>query len=342
MENLSNTPTLSNFVMSNQGQNLPLTILMNSIALSCKSISTAVKRAGISNLYGLAGEVNATGDDQKKLDILSNDIMVNALKNSGVCSVLVSEENEDIIICPNANSETSKYVVAFDPLDGSSNIDCNVSVGTIFGVYEKTPGEAGLKDALRRGDDMVCAGYCVYSSAVELVLTFKNGGVHCFCLDPSIGEFVHTRKNMQFPEGGGKKIYSCNEGNSQQWDKPILDSASFFKGGAKPYSARYCGSMVADVHRTLLYGGIFMYPADKKSTKGKLRILYEGYPMAMIIEQAKGVASTGLFRGTVGRIMEVVPEHIHDRCPIIMGSPRDVEVVYGFYRAAGVDAPELE
>ena len=178
MENLSNTPTLSNFVMSSQ-KDLSLTMLLNSIALSCKSIATAVKRAGISNLYGLAGEVNATGDDQKKLDILSNDIMVNALKNSGVCSVLVSEENEEVVLCPDKDSPDAKYVVAFDPLDGSSNIDCNVSVGTIFGVYKKLEGggEAGTKDALRSGDDMICAGYCVYSSAVELVLTFKGAGV---------------------------------------------------------------------------------------------------------------------------------------------------------------------
>ncbi|GMI38583.1 hypothetical protein TeGR_g5592, partial [Tetraparma gracilis] len=220
-----------------------------------------------------------------------------------------------------------RYCVAFDPLDGSSNIDCNVSVGTIFGVYEKKKDKADTADILRHGDDMLCAGYCVYSSAVELVFAFKGHPVCCFCLDPSIGEFVNTR-TMRIPEGGGKTIYSCNEGNSANWDQ------------SKGYSARYVGSMVADVHRTLLYGGVFLYPADKKSKKGKLRILYEGFPMAMLIEQCGGVASTGLFQGSVGRILDVVPEHIHDRCPIIMGANRDVDIVMGFYEKHGVAVPK--
>jgi fructose-1,6-bisphosphatase I len=290
-------------------------------------------------MYGLAGEVNSTGDDQKMLDVMSNEIMINALKNSGVCSVLVSEEDEEPIIVDGGTE--GKYCVAFDPLDGSSNIDCNVSVGTIFGVYAKKNEAGCVDDILRSGDDMICAGYCVYSSAVELVFAFKGMPVVCFCLDPSIGEFVSTR-TMRIPEGGGKKIYSCNEGNSLNWDQPIKDSVQLFKSGDKPYAGRYVGSMVADVHRTLLYGGIFLYPADKKSTKGKLRVLYEGFPMAMLIEQCGGIASTGLFQGKIGRILDVVPEHIHDRCPIIMGSARDVAVVYGEYEKAGVAVPKVE
>ena len=153
----------------------------------------------------------------------------------------------------------------------------------------------------------------------------------------SIGEFVHTRPKMMFPQDGGKTIYSCNEGNFNYWDKPIQDAVNSFKSGEKPYSARYVGSMVADIHRTLLYGGIYLYPADNKSPKGKLRCLYEGIPMAMIIEQAGGIASTGLFEGKFGRVLELTPDAIHCKCPIIMGGPRDIAVVYDAYKANGVE-----
>lgn len=317
-----------------------LVILMNAISTSCKLITSAVNRAGVANLYGLAGEVNSTGDDQKKLDVMSNDMMINALVNSGVCSVLVSEENEEPIIVP--KDRAGKFCVAFDPLDGSSNIDCNVSVGTIFSVYERRPGSEGsVDDLLRSGADCVCAGYCAYSSAVELVFTFRGGGVHGFCLDPTIGEFVHTRKNMQFPADGGKRIYSCNEGNYVHWDKPIQDAVQEFKMSKKPYSARYVGSMVADIHRTLLYGGIYLYPADNKSPKGKLRLLYEGIPMAMIIEQAGGIASTGMFEGKIQRVLDLLPTEIHCKCPIIMGGPRDIKIVYDQYKKAGIETPDI-
>jgi len=317
-----------------------LVILLNALGTSCKLIASAVKRAGVAQLYGLAGEVNSTGDDQKKLDVMSDDMMINALVNSGVCSVLVSEEKEEPIIVP--KEKAGKYCVAFDPLDGSSNIDCNVSVGTIFSVFAKKEGSEGtVDDLLRSGADCVCAGYCVYSSAVELVFTFQGGGVHGFCLDPTIGEFVHTRPNMQFPKDGGKTIFACNEGNSNYWDEPIKKSIAIFKEGPKPYSARYVGSMVADIHRTLLYGGIFLYPADNKSPKGKLRCLYEGIPMAMITEQAGGIASAGMFEGKIQRVLDIVPDAIHCKCPIIMGGKRDVQIVYDQYKAAGIETPEL-
>lgn len=317
-----------------------LVILMNAIATSCKLITSAVQRAGVAKLYGLAGEVNSTGDDQKKLDVLSNDMMINALVNSGVCSVLVSEENEEPIIVPPGRS--GKFCVAFDPLDGSSNIDCNVSVGTIFSVYERKPGSDGnVDDLLRSGGECICAGYVTYSSAVEMVFTFRGGDVHGFCLDSTIGEFVHTREKMLFPEDGGKKIYSANEGNSTHWDKPIQDAIEIFKSGEKPYSARYVGSMVADIHRTILYGGIYLYPADAKSPKGKLRLLYEGIPMALIIQQAGGIASTGMFEGKIQQVIDLVPNEIHAKCPIIMGGKRDVQIVYDQYKKAGIDAPTL-
>jgi fructose-1,6-bisphosphatase I len=321
-------------------RDLELVILLNAIGTSCKLISAAVKRAGVAQLYGLAGEVNSTGDDQKKLDVMSDDMMVNALINSGVCSVLVSEEREEAIIVPKEKS--GPYCVAFDPLDGSSNIDCNVSVGTIFSVYKKKEGSEGTTaDLLRSGADCVCSGYCVYSSAVELVFCFQNGGVQGFCLDPTIGEFVYTRKNMQIPADGGKTIFCCNEGNSNYWDEPIKKAVAFFKEGPKPYSARYVGSMVADIHRTLLYGGIFLYPADHKNKEGKLRCLYEGIPMAMITEKAGGIASAGMFRGKVQRVLDITPDDIHCKCPIIMGGRRDVQIVYDQFKAAGLDTPAL-
>jgi len=174
-----------------------------------------------------------------------------------------------------------------------------------------------------------------------MVFTFKGAAVHGFCLDPTIGEFVHTREKMVFPESGGQKIYSANEGNSTNWDQPIQDAVAYFKSGSKPYTARYVGSMVADIHRTILYGGIYMYPADAKSPKGKLRLLYEGIPMAMIIEQAGGIASTGFFQGKVQRVLDLVPDAIHAKCPIIMGGKRDVQIVYDQYAKAGVDVPPL-
>jgi len=332
-------PTLNRFVMASSHDH-DLVILMNAIATSCKLITSAVQRAGIAKLYGLAGETNSTGDDQKKLDVLANDMMINSLVNSGVCSVLVSEENEDPIIVPRAKA--GKFCVAFDPLDGSSNIDCNVSVGTIFSVYERIPGSDGnVSDILRSGAHCICSGYVVYSSAVEMVFTFRGGKVHGFCLDSTIGEFVHTRVHMILPEDGGKKIFSCNEGNSGWWDPAIRDAVEQFKDKENPYAARYVGSMVADIHRTILYGGIYLYPADAKSPKGKLRLLYEGIPMAMIIEQAGGIASTGLFEGKIQRVLDLVPDEIHAKCPIIMGGKRDVEVVYQQFAKHGANVPAL-
>jgi fructose-1,6-bisphosphatase I len=175
-----------------------------------------------------------------------------------------------------------------------------------------------------------------------MVFTFKGGDVHGFCLDSTIGEFVHTREKMIFPEDGGKRIYSANEGNAIHWDQPIQDAVALFKSGdPKPYTSRYVGSMVADIHRTILYGGIYLYPADKKSPKGKLRLLYEGIPMAMIIEQAGGIASTGMFNDKIQRVLDLIPDEIHAKCPIIMGGKRDVQVVYDQYKKVGIETPTL-
>merc|ERR1719247_1331585 len=308
---------------------MELTILMNQLALACKATSRACAKAGIAGLFGLHGESNSSGDEQKKLDVLSNDIFVNALLKSGSCCVLVSEENEEPIIVPEANA--GRFCVAFDPLDGSSNIDCNVSTGTIFAVYEKvSEGSLGaVGDILRTGNDIVAAGYCMYGAATELVMCFKQGKVERFALDPSLGEFIHIHTDVKFPADGGKKLYSCNEGNALNWDEPIKQAVQTFK--ETKYGARYVGSMVSDVHRTILYGGIFLYPADKKSPKGKLRVLYEGFPMALIVESAGGISSTGMFNGKVQRMLDLVPSDIHERCPVILGSPRDVNIVLELY-----------
>jgi fructose-1,6-bisphosphatase I len=305
------------------------TLLMNSIQTACKLISRSVRKAGIAGLYGLQGSANSTGDDQKKLDILSDEMMVNALYNSHVCCVLVSEEQDEAIIVP--EHLAGRYCVAFDPLDGSSNIDCNVSTGTIFSVWEKTSeGPATVNDILRPGSEMVCAGYCCYGSATEIVLWY-GFGVQRYTLDPSLGEFILTALHLEIP-AQPKTIYSINEGNYVTWDENMQRAVDGFKfNQPKPYTARYVGSMVADVHRTLLYGGIYMYPADKKKGNGKLRVLYEGFPMAMLIEKAGGSASTGMFHGEITRMLDIVPSSVHEKCPVIIGCTRDVDRVLGEY-----------
>lgn len=326
--NRTGAMTLTQFILESTKGDRQLALLMNSVQHACKVCANAIKKAGPCDLYGLANVQNATGDDVKKLDLIANTVWVDCLKGSGVCCVLVSEEEEEPIFIEDENAR-GPFCVAFDPLDGSSNIDCNVSVGSIFSVYRRTSqgGKAQLSDILRPGNECIAAGYSMFGAATELIITYGDG-VHRFALDTAIGEFLFV-ETMKVPQGGGKKIYSCNEGNHSSWDQPIKDFVKDCK--VNNYSARYVGSMVSDVHRTLLYGGIFLYPADKKSKKGKLRVLYEGFPMAMITEQAGGIASTGMFQGKIGRILDVTPEHIHDRCPIIMGSARDVEKVLALY-----------
>eukprot|EP00927_Polykrikos_kofoidii_P000784 TRINITY_DN1029_c0_g2_i1.p1 TRINITY_DN1029_c0_g2~~TRINITY_DN1029_c0_g2_i1.p1 ORF type:complete len:478 (+),score=95.24 TRINITY_DN1029_c0_g2_i1:90-1436(+) len=326
-QRVSRLTMTQHILMSTKGD-MELAMLLNAVQHACKVVSNSIEKAGPAGLYGLAGTENSTGDDVKKLDLIADEIWIECLTRSGVCALLVSEEQEEPVNIPEENRH-GPFCVAFDPLDGSSNIDCNVSVGSIFSVYRRASqsGPATKEDILRPGTDMVVAGYCMYGAATELVITYGSG-VQRFALDPALGEFLYVSDMVMDPKGG-KKIFSCNEGNSLQWDPPILKYVEDCKETG--YAARYVGSMVSDVHRTLLYGGIFLYPADKKSTKGKLRVLYEGYPMAMITEQAGGIASTGMFNGSIGRIMEVKPSHIHDRCPIIMGCPRDVNALLKLY-----------
>lgn len=307
-------------------------LLCHALQFSFKSIAYYIRRASLINLTGLAGSSNTTGDDQKKLDVIGNDIFVSAMRGSGKCRILVSEEEEQAIVFdehPNA-----RYAVVCDPIDGSSNLDAGVSVGTIFGIF-KLPDElvgpnkkVTANDILRGGTEMVAAGFTMYGASAQLVITMRNGGVNGFTLENSLGEFILTHPNMKLP--AKRAIYSVNEGNSMYWDDWVNEyfhSLKYPGEGQKPYSARYIGSMVADAYRTLLYGGVFAYPADKKSTKGKLRILYECAPMAMLFENAGGLA----INSRAERLLEVVPEHIHDRSGVFLGSKDEVQKIIDTY-----------
>ncbi|XP_071384248.1 fructose-1,6-bisphosphatase 1-like [Centroberyx affinis] len=325
----TNVVTVTRFVLE-EGRKAKgtgeLTTLLNSLCTAIKAISTAVRKAGIAHLFGIAGSTNVTGDQVKKLDILSNDLVINMLKSSFTSCVLVSEEDEKAIIIE--PDKRGKYIVCFDPLDGSSNIDCLVSIGTIFAIYKKTTDDEPTEnDALQPGRNLVAAGYALYGSATMLVLS-TGQGVNCFMLDPAIGEFILVDRDVRIKKRG--KIYSLNEGYAKYFDPAIteyLQKKKFPQDGSEPYAARYVGSMVADVHRTLMYGGIFLYPANVKSPKGKLRLLYEGNPMAYIMEQAGGMASTGS-----QDILDIQPVSIHQREPVAMGSPDDVREYVAIYK----------
>ncbi|XP_012684092.1 fructose-1,6-bisphosphatase 1a [Clupea harengus] len=325
----TNVVTLTRFVLE-EGRKAKgtgeLTTLLNSMCTAIKAISSAVRKAGIANLYGIAGTTNVTGDQVKKLDILSNDLVINMIKSSFTSCVLVTEENEEaIIIEPESRG---KYVVCFDPLDGSSNIDCLASIGTIFAIYRKSSDDEPCEnDALQPGRNIVAAGYALFGSATMMVLS-TGQGVNCFMLDPAIGEFILVDKDVRVKKKGN--IYSLNEGYAQYFDpavKEYLQRKKFPEDGSAPYGARYVGSMVADVHRTLVYGGIFLYPANMKSPKGKLRLLYECNPMAFIIEQAGGMATIGDMD-----VLDIQPVSIHQRVPVVLGSPDDVKEYINIYK----------
>jgi fructose-1,6-bisphosphatase I len=277
----------------------------------CKSSIEIEKKVRFSALYQLHGNYstqNTSGDIQKKLDVVSNDIMIYYLIHSYACNVLLSEENDEPILVP--ADKKGKYLVAFDPLDGSSNIDCNAPLGTIFSISENQANEI-----LLHGNRILMAGYVLYGPSTEIVIAYDNK-VHRFMLNEE-GTFCHIGPMIQ----GEKKIYSINEGNSNHWypdTKMFIDECK--KTG---YAARYIGSMVADVHRTLLYGGVFSYPADKKNKQGKLRLLYECFPMAKIVECAGGRAIVG--HATNQRILDVAPTSIHQRTPIVLGSAKEIQ-----------------
>jgi fructose-1,6-bisphosphatase I len=310
--------------------------ILYDLAFSAKMIAREVRRAGLADVLGLTGEVNVQGEEVRKLDEFANEVIFKALDHTGHLCGMASEEVEDFIPIPD-RFPTGKYCVLFDPLDGSSNIDANVSVGTIFSVHRKVSDhERGcVDDCLQPGTRQVAAGYIVYGSSTMLVYTTGNG-VHGFTLEPSIGEFLLSHPNIRIPSPG-QRIYSVNEGNYSIWSDEQRRLVDHLKGAdgenPKPFSSRYIGSLVADFHRNLLYGGMFMYPADSKCPQGKLRLLYEAAPLAMIAEHAGGRASTG-----EQRIMEIVPTSLHERTPLFIGSAEYVEMAQRFLAGEGVAA----
>lgn len=319
----SHVVTISRFLID-QERRFPeatgaFTNLLGDIALAAKVIGREVNKAGLVDILGAAGDENVHGELVQKLDVFANNVMYRALDHTGHVACLASEENETFIPIPE-KFPAGDYVVIYDPLDGSSNIDVNVSIGTIFSIHRKiSSGERGtLEDCLQPGNRQVAAGYVLYGSSTMLVYT-SGTGTHGFTLDPSIGEFILSHPNMRMPEPP-KKVYSVNEAYYARWNRGQQKLVSHLKteGG---FGSRYIGSLVADIHRTLLQGGLFMYPSESQNPEGKLRLMYEAAPMAMIVEQAGGRASTGN-----RDIMDVMPESLHQRVPIYMGSTEFVDL----------------
>jgi fructose-1,6-bisphosphatase I len=306
------------------------TNLMNDICFAAKRISYHTNKAGLLDVLGETDLINVQGEKVQKLDVFAHDTMVKALDHGGNLCCMASEEEEGIISIPE-QYPIGKYVCLFDPLDGSSNIDANVSVGTIFSIYKRITDDdkpGTIEDCLQPGHQQVCAGYVVYGSSTMLVYTTGNG-VHGFTLDPSFGEFVLSHPNIKIPDRAN--IYSVNESNFDYWDNNVKNYIRYVKATDektnRPLNSRYIGSMVSDIHRNLLYGGIFLYPASSKAQNGKLRLIYEANPMAFIVEQAGGRASNGH-----GDIMQIVPKELHQRVPLFIGSKYDVVMVEEFIR----------
>ncbi len=301
--------------------------LLNDIAFAAKIISREVNKAGLVDVLGFTGLTNVHGEAVRKLDEYADSIIFRALDHTGRLCVMASEEREEIIPIPE-KFPAGRYVLLYDPLDGSSNIDANVSIGTIFSIFrKKSSGDRGtLEDCLQIGTEQIAAGYVIYGSSTMLVFSTGNG-VHGFTYDPSVGEFLLSHDNIKIPKRGS--IYSVNEGNYDRWDARTQKYISYLKqtdkASNRPYSARYIGSLVADFHRNLLYGGIFLYPGDKKNPQGKLRLMYEANPLAFIVEHAGGFASDGR-----RRILDIQPEQLHQKTPLIIGSNDDVKEAEDF------------
>lgn len=319
--------TLTEFIIEKQSEypqaSGELSRLLNDIGIAAKFVNKEVNRAGIGDVMGYAGEVNVQGEEQKKLDVYANDQFIAALKSGGQCCAIGSEENDEIILLDNEVSKNGKYVVAIDPLDGSSNIESNVSIGTVFSIYRRRTvrGTATLEDFLQPGRNIVAAGYVIYGSSTMLVYT-TGYGVNGFTLDPSVGLFILSHQDMKYPQNS--TIYSINEANYFSFPEGVRKYIHWCQEEEpetrRPYSTRYIGSMVADIHRNIIKGGIFMYPGTTKAKKGKLRLLYECCPVAFLAEQAGGKASDG-FR----RILDIQPTGLHERSPIFVGPTDMVE-----------------
>lgn len=314
--------TLGQFIIENQSE-FPyakgeLSRLLRDIGIASKIVNREVNKAGLMDILGEAGTMNIQGESQKKLDVFANEQFISALQSGGECCIVASEENDEFVYIDGEVSKDAKYIVAIDPLDGSSNIDVNVAVGTIFSIYRRksTSGRATINDVLQKGTEQVAAGYVIYGSSTMLVYT-TGKGVNGFTLDPSIGEFCLSHPKMSIPKDG--TIYSINEGNYVHFPEGVKkylkycqveDPASF-----RPFTSRYIGSMVADIHRNMIKGGIFIYPTTSSAPNGKLRLVYECNPMAFIIEQAGGRATDGF-----NRILEKEVHSLHQRSAIFIGS----------------------
>ena len=326
--------TLGEFIIENQAEfqysSGELSRLINSIRLAAKVVNHEVNKAGLVDIVGAAGETNVQGEDQQKLDVMANDTFIRTLTNRNILCGIASEENDDFIsIQGQQEDNTNKYVVLMDPLDGSSNIDVNVSVGTIFSIYRRvtpTGTPVTLEDFLQPGRDQVAAGYIIYGTSTMLVYTTGHG-VNGFTLNPAIGTFYLSHPNMQFPESGS--IYSVNEGNYIHFPDGVKKYIKYCQEEKedRPYTSRYIGSLVSDIHRNMIKGGIYMYPKSSKAAKGKLRLLYECNPMAFITEQAGGKASDGYTP-----ILDIKPTELHERVPFFCGSKLMVEKAESFMK----------
>ena len=322
--------TLGEFIIEKQRNSIystgELTSLLSAVKLATKVVNNKVNKAGLSNVIGgVVGNANVQGEQQQKLDVFANEKFIKALVNRDVVCGIASEENEDFISVGNNN----KYVVLIDPLDGSSNIDVNVSVGTIFSIYRRITPEGTtvqLKDFLQKGKYQVAAGYVVYGSSTMIVYT-TGDGVNGFTFDPSIGTFYLSHPNIKFPERG--KIYSVNQGYYAYFPQEVKDYIKYCqdKEGDRPYISRYIGSLVSDFHRNMIKGGLYMYPSSAQMSNGKLRLLYECNPMAFLAEQAGGKASDG-----INRIMNIKPTELHQRVPFFCGVKHMVKDVERFYK----------
>ncbi|OPX41149.1 MAG: class 1 fructose-bisphosphatase [Thermoplasmata archaeon] len=330
--------TITQHILNQQRQNPEatgaFTTLLSELIVAAKVISREVNKAGLVDILGSTGKINVQEEQVQKLDVFANAIIVERMQHIGELCSMGSEEVADLIEIP-PEYPKGNYILVFDPLDGSSNIDVNVSIGTIFGIYKRknidSDSDVMLEEVLQPGLKQVAAGYFIYGSSTIMVYTTGNGtGVHGFTLYPSVGEFLLSHEDIRIPERG--KIYSVNEGNSQYWDEKTRAMVNYFKGSdnalGKPYTSRYVGSLVADFHRNLLKGGIFMYPADLKDPKkptGKLRLMVEANPLSMVVTEAGGYASDGK-----GPILEIEPSELHQRVPLYIGSKKDVEDAEAF------------
>ena len=326
--------TLGEFIIENQASfkytSGELTKLLNSIRLAAKVVNHEVSKAGLVDIIGAAGDTNIQGEDQQKLDVYANEKFIQALtKRNIVCGIASEEEDDYITINSQDDNHQNKYIVLIDPLDGSSNIDVNVSVGTIFSIYRRvtpigTP--VTMEDFLQKGNQQVAAGYVVYGTSTMLVYT-TGDGVNGFTLNPAIGTFYLSHPDMQFPEDG--TIYSVNEGNYIHFPQGVKNYIKYCQQeeGNRPYTSRYIGSLVSDFHRNMIKGGIYLYPKSSLNSDGKLRLLYECNPMAFIAEQANGKASDGFTR-----ILDIEPKALHQRVPFICGSRNMVEKAEEFMR----------